>query len=691
MTAESIPQTPAAKAASVPAIDARRFLNRHRSVLIAFALLAFLFWLVDALSPGPLTYFDISYLTAGGATTALAAIGQTLVILTGGFDLSAGAVISLVNVVLASTMQDTAASQVAVGLLGIAIGGAVGAFNGFFIAVLRLQPIVVTLATLFIVQGLALLVRATPGGEIPGNFMALIAGDAIPGVLPAPLVILAIALGIWFYIKNTRLGTSIYAVGSDPDAARAAGVRERLVKFVVYVMAGCFYGAAGVFVSAQTGGSDPLVGTPMLLQIFAAVVLGGTILGGGRGGAVGSVIGAYLLMIFVNILLIADVPAYFSTMVEGLILILAVLLGSLGLDSSPVTNLRDVARRWSASIARRSSGQPRHAQIQQAFQPAATTAAPKLRWIDRNRQTLRTVLPVFLALAAMLIITALLNRGISGPYLNSLLVLTSFVGILALGQGTVVLSGGLDLSIPWTISLVAVLLTSFSSGSNEAAAWAVPVVLVLGALIGLANGIGITVLGLPPIVMTLAMNGILQGAALLYTQGTPAGFSPPALKWLATGWTWGVTPIVWLFALFVVAGTLLLGRTPLGRRIYSVGNNTRTAFLSGVNVRRAVSSAYVLSGFCSAVVGVLLVGFNGQASLGMGDDYLLPSIAVVVVGGTLITGGRGHYLGMVGGALLLTGLQTLLGGTTLPSATRSIIYGLVVLAAIVMLRERRTA
>ena len=98
----------------------------------------------------------------------------------------------------------------------------------------------------------------------------------------------------------------------------------------------------------------------------------------------------------------------------------------------------------------------------------------------------------------------------------------------------------------------------------------------------------------------------------------------------------------------------------------------------------------MLSAVCAGIVGILLTGFSGQASLGMGDDYLLPSIAVVVVGGALITGGRGHYLGMVGGALLLTALQTLLAGTSLPYAYRAILFGCVVLAAVVALRERRT-
>jgi ribose transport system permease protein len=112
------------------------------------------------------------------------------------------------------------------------------------------------------------------------------------------------------------------------------------------------------------------------------------------------------------------------------------------------------------------------------------------------------------------------------------------------------------------------------------------------------------------------------------------------------------------------------------------------ATLSGINVDRTIMLVYALSGFCAALVGCMLTGFSGQASLGMGDEYMLPSIAVVVVGGTLITGGRGSYLGMVGGVLLLTALPTLLAGTMLPYATRTIIFGLVVLAAVIALRER---
>ena len=132
-----------------------------------------------------------------------------------------------------------------------------------------------------------------------------------------------------------------------------------------------------------------------------------------------------------------------------------------------------------------------------------------------------------------------------------------------------------------------------------------------------------------------------------------------------TGRVLGVTPVVVLMILFVLFGLVLLGRTVFGRWVYALGNNPRASYLAGVGVNATTVGVYVLSGICAALVGILITGFSGQASLGMGDDFLLPSIAVVIVGGTLITGGRGSYIGMLGGVLLLTALQTLLSGTSI--------------------------
>ncbi|MEK1886106.1 MAG: ABC transporter permease [Phyllobacterium sp.] len=665
----------------------------RRSVLIAIVVFLCLLGIVDWVSTGPLSYFDISFLSSGGATSALAAIGQTIVILSGGFDLSAGAVISLVNVVLAQSM-DPAAEQTSVlywTCAGIGVGMLTGALNGIFIALFRLQPIVVTLSTMFIIQGLTLLIMDKPGGFVAPDLGTFYLGDAIPGWLPMPLMVIGAVLLGWLWLKNTRFGTAIYAVGSDPDAAAAIGIRVRLTRFFVYVIAGGCYGLAGVFISAQTGSADPLVGNPLLLSMFAAVVVGGTRLGGGRGGPFGTVIGAYILMMVVNILLVLNVSAYYSTIAEGTILILAVLAGSISYSSTLARQLRG-ARAWFA--AWRNGLLPSQLDRTDRRLKLATNGLQPMRvsFLSRNRETVRYALPAYLCLILVIIVTQLwLGRAVLNPtYWNSLIVLSTFLAILALGQGTVILTGGLDLSVPWTIGIAGILLAGIVNGSDAALTYALPFVLLIAALVGFINGVGIVVLGISPIVMTLAMNGILQGFALVYSQGTPAGFSSPLLRWFMTGKMFMLTPVVPFMVVFVIASVFLLGRTAFGRRVYGIGNGLRAAQLSGIAVGRTLILVYVLSGFCAGLVGVLLTGFSGQASLGMGDDYLLPSIAVVVVGGALITGGRGHYLGMLGGVLLLTALQMFLAGTTLPYATRAILFGLVVLGAVMALREKRS-
>jgi ribose transport system permease protein len=668
------------------ALGQRRFLPdlaRKRGLATAILVFVVLLVAVNFLSATPMGYFDVSYMSAGGATLALAAVGQTLVILTGGFDLSAGAVISLVNVLLATHMGATPGSEVAWAVAGIAVGAVVGAVNGVFVAALRLQPIVVTLAVMFVAQGVTLLVADKPGGQVPADFATFFTGSAIPDFLPAPLVLLAVVLVVWSLLKNTRFGTALYAVGSDPEAARFAGIRVSMTTFLAYVLAGAAYGLAGVMVTAQTSTGDPLVGDPLLLQVFAAVVVGGTILGGGRGGCLGSVFGAYSLMLIVNMLLVLNVAAYYSTIAEGLILILAAFSGAAH-GQLPVA--RWIAAPWSRAPLRRArpGGGVALARAEAAPPP------PRVAWRTRHAETLRYSLPAYGCFLVVLAVTAWMYGGINFDYLAALAVLASFLVVLALGQGAVILTGGLDLSLPWSIGLSGILLAGFAQGQADSVIWAAPAVLLIGMLIGLVNGAGIVFFGLPPIVMTMGMNGILQGVALLYSGGTPAGFAPPGVRWLMTGRLLGITPAIWMIMVFILLATLLLTRTAFGRRVYGVGNSQRVARLAGVDVGRTIILVYMLSGVCAALVGIMLSGFSGQASLGMGDDYMLPSIAVVVVGGTLITGGRGHYLGMVGGVLLLTALQTLLAGTTTPPSVREILYGAVVLAAVVALRERAT-
>ncbi|MDR5753247.1 MULTISPECIES: ABC transporter permease [unclassified Caballeronia] len=674
-------------------------IDHYRGLIIAIgALLAMLIAWVS-LSGTPVGMYDIGSVISSSTTLALAAIGQTIVVLSGGFDLSASAVVSLSNVLAVRFVQGTPLEQWGGVALIIAIGGGIGLVNGAVIAWFRLQSIVVTLATMFMVQGLTLLIQNKPGGTIGEQFGAFVTSDLIADKVPMSAAVLVLALIVWSFVKRTRFGVGLYALGSDPDGAYANGMPVTRYRIATYALAGMFYAAAGLYVSAQTGSADPLVGRPLLLSMFTAVVLGGTWLGGGRGGCVGTVFAAMTLMITVNILLVLNVSAFFTTIAEAVILILAVLGSSIGKQSAAhhcaryasqwLKALRTGTRAKDASDARRVSFEVEN------FRPIDNTELKGRAigdWIERNREWVKYVMPAYLLFVAVVAITGFVyGPGVlaSANFYSSLLTLTLFLAILGLGQGAVILTGGLDLSMPWLITLSGVLLTGLTHGINGAAVWAVPLVLGVGLLVGVFNGVGVVVLGLPPIVVTLAANGLLQGLTLIYCNGSPQGWAPSSISEFTNGRVGPLSLAAWSVPVFLAVALLLLHRTAFGRRVYAVGNSPIAAKLSGVRVGATLIAVYCLSGLCSAIVGLLLAGFSSQAFLGMGDPYLLPSIAVVVVGGALITGGRGHYLGVFGGALLLTALGTLLAGTTVPPAVRDIINGLVVLAAVITLRDKK--
>jgi ribose transport system permease protein len=658
----------------------------QRSGMIALLVLLAVIVLLIAVSPNRVSYFDLSTISASGTTLALAGIGETIVVLGGGLDLSPGAVISLVNVVLVTQLGSSPLGVGAYTALATAvalgIGAGVGAINGLLVSYLRLPSIIVTLATMFVVQGAALLILKFPGGAVSADFANLLVGDVIPDALPVPILIIILAVLAWLYLKRLRFGVGLYAIGSDAAAARASRVDVRLIRFLSFTIAGAFFGAAGLFITANAGSGDPLIGAPFLLKVFTAVVLGGTLIGGGRGGAVGTVFGALTLTIVVDIFLVMGVRTYYVPIVEGAILLIAVLALGTHAELPSLFGIRS----WRHRIAiPRGSGPT----VEQLGAGIAMNGHPA-GWLTRNAHTLRFVGPAFAILIVVLGITALLNGGNFkfGSYLVSLLTFGSFLAILGLGQGAVVTAGALDLSVPWAITFPAIVVTTYANGSDAAAAWAIPLALCIGAGIGLFNGMVVAGLGISPIIATLATGSMLEGIALVFSHGAPIGNAPPVLLWFLNSRVGGLPPAVWFLALFVVIATLVLNGSGFGRRVRAVGNSEWVARLSGVHIRLVTVSVYVLSGLCSAIVGLMLAGFADQAYYDMGKPYLLASIAVVVLGGTRITGGRSHYLGILGGALLFTAMGSMLQTTSLPEAIRSIIYGTVLLLAVILLRDQ---
>ena len=300
----------------------------------------------------------------------------------------------------------------------------------------------------------------------------------------------------------------------------------------------------------------------------------------------------------------------------------------------------------------------------------------------------RAILLAYLGMIVLLALTGIVSPGfLAAPHLRSLVVLAAFIGIVALGQTFVIIGGGIDLSVPWVLNCAAVLMTLAAKGQDQPLLWTVPVLLAAGALVGAINGLGVAMFGVPPIIMTLAVNIILQGGILVYTGGAPTATAPSAIQFLAVGRIFGVPVILLLWIALTALATVLLSKTAFGRHLYAVGTSATVAEFSGVPTRRTTVLAYTLSGFTAALAGMLLTGYTAQAYLGMGDPYLFTSIAAVAIGGASILGGSGHYIGTIAGAFVLTILTGLLPALNLSSGALLIVYGLVILVTVSLSSE----
>jgi ribose/xylose/arabinose/galactoside ABC-type transport system permease subunit len=259
------------------------------------------------------------------STLGIVSLGQTFVILTAGIDLSVGMLMGLVTVLGNGIMNGDPGLILPVVLLALGIGLAVGLANAFGVVVARVQPLIVTLAMLSVLQGLIFLYTDRTVGQAPDAFRQLAYGS-IAGV-PTPFLLLVIlTLGSWVLLRATPLGRQIIAVGSDEANARRAGIAVGRVKASAYVLCGVLAGVAGLVLAARLGSGYTLAGAGFELDSVVAVVLGGTALSGGRGGVLGTVAGVLLLTLIGNILNLSGVSPYAQQVVNGVVIIGAIAL-----------------------------------------------------------------------------------------------------------------------------------------------------------------------------------------------------------------------------------------------------------------------------------------------------------------------------------------------------------------------------
>jgi len=315
-------------------VDPRRLLRRHGWTVGVFLLLAVLvlYWRSSTkLAFGP---FDVQSLAIDALPLAFVAMGQAVVIISGGIDLSVGSLMSLVNVIAAREMIHMSFREALLFSLLLVLGGAAaGALTGTIIVVTRVADIIVTLAMLFVWAGVALAILEVPGGATPIEYQNLVTLDTVGTKwLPkALLILLGAYLILWVTIRRRRPGLALYAIGSNRNRAYLSGINVAATRIGAYALGGAFAALGGLALTAASGLGDPHSGDIYTLNSVAAVVLGGVSLLGGVGGLIGPIVAAFVLTLVKTILIIQGVDQNYAQVIQGTLIVLVVMIGGLAI------------------------------------------------------------------------------------------------------------------------------------------------------------------------------------------------------------------------------------------------------------------------------------------------------------------------------------------------------------------------
>lgn len=312
--------------ATTAAIDAarpRRRLGLDPSLIVVTLLLVAVVGAGMLLSDRFGTLRNFGNVLEQAAPLGFASLGQALVVLVGGIDLSIGAVVTASTVLLAAVVETNPALMVPMLFVMLAFGAGIGFLNGFVTVRTGVHPLIVTLGTASILNGAVLIFTLQPTGSVPFWFEEFGYGR-IAGISISGLVMLACFGLVWFGLRYTETGRAIYAVGGSPEAARLTGIRSNRIVILAYTASGFFAALAGAYFVSRTGVGDPRVGDPMTLASITPVILGGVLLGGGKGNVVGVLLGVLLISLLSNLLNYLNISTFIQWVVQGLIIIFAV-------------------------------------------------------------------------------------------------------------------------------------------------------------------------------------------------------------------------------------------------------------------------------------------------------------------------------------------------------------------------------
>ncbi len=298
-------------------------IDQQGAVLAVWAVLLLTTAGASIISPTFRSWANLSNVLSEAVILGLVSLGQTFVIVTGGIDLSVGAIVKLVTVLTAGMMEKYTGAWIGVVMLVVAAGGLVGLVNGLLVIRLRVAPFIVTLGMASILGGAVLAYTQQPIGSITDQFYQLYNGQI--GPVPLPIVSFAAAILLsQTLLRHSSFGRHIYAVGGNEEVARRAGIKVARVRLAVFLLAGLLAALAGLMVASQEGIGDPTVGDNLTLDSITAVVLGGTSLFGGRGSVFGTVGGILLLSLINNVMNLLGVDVWYQGVIKGIIILMAV-------------------------------------------------------------------------------------------------------------------------------------------------------------------------------------------------------------------------------------------------------------------------------------------------------------------------------------------------------------------------------
>ena len=300
-----------------------RRLPVERSLLVVAGLLACVVASGFAVSPRFGTGRNLANVVEQAATLGFVSIGQTAVVLTGGIDLSIGAIVSASTVLLASLAAAYPVMLWPIVAITVVVAALAGAINGLLVVGLRVHPLIVTLGTASALNGAVLLFTLQPTGSVPDGFDVLAYGRLFGLPVGGVLMLAAFAL-VALYLSRTRTGRQIYAVGGNPEAARLTGIGVSRVIVLAYAVSGAFAAIAAIQLVSRTGIGDPRVGDQLTLASITPVIIGGTVLSGGKGGVGGTLIGVFLVACLSNVLNYLNISTFWQWVVQGLMIVTAV-------------------------------------------------------------------------------------------------------------------------------------------------------------------------------------------------------------------------------------------------------------------------------------------------------------------------------------------------------------------------------